>query len=117
MPITVGFGELMAGLSAIVAVGWGILRMSFAQFEKRIDSKFNSIERLELEVKRIEVETIRTSGQNAILYATKEDLTRAQEKHDKTLERVFGLLQSINDKLDRKVDREECEKMMRKTDR
>lgn len=125
MQVTFGLGELLGALATVVGIGWAILRMSFAQFEKRVDGKldaldkkFSTIERLELEIKRVEVDGIRGASHYPIIYATKEELTRAQEKHDKTMERVFGLLQTINDKLDKKVDREECEKMMmRKADR
>ena len=125
MQVTFGIGELLGALATVVGIGWAILRMSFAQFEKRVDekldsldSKFSTIERLELDIKRVEVDGIRGASQQAILFATKEELSRAQEKHDKTMERVFGLLQAINDKLDRKVDRDECEKMiLRKTER
>lgn len=118
MNFTLGLGELLSALMTVVAVGWGLLRLSFGQFERRLDAKLNAIERLELDIKRVEVDGIRQAGQEAILYATKEELMRTQEKHDKTLEHVFGLLEVINSKLDRRVDREECEKlMMRKADR
>lgn len=125
MEVTFGLGELVGSLASVVGMGWVLLRVSFSQFEKRIDnklesldSKFSTIERLELDIKRVEVDGIRSASQYPILFATKEELVRSQEKTDKTMERIFGLLQAINDKLDRKVDRDECEKMMmRKADR
>jgi hypothetical protein len=112
MQLSVGLGELLTAFMSMIGIGWGILRISFSQFEKRIDAKFNTIERLELDIKRVEVDGIRSASQFQMLFVTKEELSRAQEKHDKTMERVFGILQTINDKLDKKVDRDECEKMM-----
>lgn len=118
--LSVGVGEIATVLGGTVGIGWALLRMTMGQFEKRLDEKFsnqtqrmNALEVIAVEIKKMEVEQIRMEGRLNIVHATKEELSRAEEKLEKTVERVFGILQAINDKLDGKVDRDECERMMR----
>ena len=98
--MTLGFDEFFGLLAAFVGVGWALLKVTLSQFEKRLDSRFQALDDTIHDVKRLELEQIRMDGKFAITYATKEELMRVQERHEKTLERVFDLIRSLDEKMD-----------------
>lgn len=98
--MTLGFDELFGLLAAFVGVGWTLLKLTMIQFEKRLDVRFQSLDDNVHDVKRLELEQIRMDGRFATTYATKEELSRVQERHEKTVERVFDLIRGIEEKLD-----------------
>jgi hypothetical protein len=113
-----GIGEIVAVLSAVIGIGWGLMKVSFAQFEKRLDTKFAAIDTLLLDVKKLELEQVRRDGVYAQQFASKDELRSSLDKHDKVVERIFSLLQTMSDKLDNKIGRDDCERlMMRKAER
>lgn len=116
--MTFGVGELFGAVVTIIGAGWVLLRLTFSQYDdkqtlrfKALDEKFGKMETVMHDVKRLELEQIRVEGRMSIAYATKEEMFRMEEKTTKTLERVFGLLTTINEKLDGKVSRDECERV------
>lgn len=123
----IGTGELIGATATVIAAGWVLLQLAFRQFEKRLDDKFDLqskeiaaqsakisvLEQISNEVKRLELESIRVESRSNITFATKEELVRAIEKMEKTIERVFQVVERIDLKIDSKVDRDECERMMR----
>lgn len=125
--MNIGVGELAGSVIAIIGAGWVLLQLAFRQFEKRLDDKFDAqsreisaqsakisvLEQISNEVKRLELENIRVESRSNITFATKEELIRAIEKNEKTIERVFNVLQKIDEKIEGKIDRDDCERMMR----
>ena len=118
MHVDIGIGELLAIMTAIVGAAWGLLNISLRMFEKRLDDRFGVIgqkitvlDGLVLDIKRLEVEQVRRDGVFIQQYVHKEEFKEYMERQQKTVERIFTLLQSMNDKLDTKVSREECERM------
>ena len=123
MHIEIGFGEVLASLVGIITLVWALLKVTIGQFEARlvlkfdsIDGKFNSIDKkfatfdtLVLEVKKLEIEQLRRDNQYSEKFATKSEIEAGQLKHDKTVERIFALLQTMSDKLDNKVNRADCD--------
>lgn len=94
--------ELIAAVTTIVGAGFGLLKMTLSQFERRLDAKFSdfdnklkAIDQLGHDIKRIELEQLKNETKYAITYATKEELMRSQERLDQTITRVFMKLDTI----------------------
>lgn len=104
--VTLGVGELMGAVIALAGIGFGMMKALFKKHEENINDKLEPIKDILHDVKKLELDQIRLDSKMAITYATKEDLVRAQEKNDRVIERIFAVLQSINDKLDSKADRD-----------
>jgi hypothetical protein len=115
--VSLGAGEIITILGAIVGLAWTLLKLTINQFEKRLDTKFSLIDSLLLDVKKLELEQLKRDNHYAEKFATKGELDSANARYEKTTERIFSLLQTINDKLDNKVSRSECEAAMRKASR
>lgn len=98
----IGLTELSGGMVVIVGGGWALLKMSLAQFERRLDEKFRVLDAAVSDVKRIEIELLRTETRYAQQYVSKAD-------YDKILERIFALLERMEKKLDGKVDMTELQ--------
>lgn len=116
MNVSLGAGEILSILIAVTGFAWALLKVTISQFEKRLDVKFDSIDKkfsaldgLVLEVKKLEIEQLRRDNQYTEKFVTKAEMDSCQVKHDKIVERIFKLLESMNDKLDSKVSRTECE--------
>lgn len=121
--VELGVGEIVSILIAIVALAWALLKIVFNQFDGKqevryqavssrfegLDKKVSGIDALVLEVKKLEIEQLRRDNQYAEKFATKADMQERDTKLDKTLERLFGLCTTMNDKLDNKVNRSECD--------
>lgn len=106
MEVTVGITELLGAVISVIAAGWALLNISFDQFEKRLDGKFEGqserIQRLELltlDVKRLEVEIVKRDS----LYVPRSELQA-------TFDKMFNILREIQTSLDKKVDRDDCDK-------
>ena len=107
MQIDLTIGELITSLSAIVAIAWALLKITIGQFEKRHDAKFGAIDTLLLDVKKLEIEQLRRDNQYSEKFATKQDLESSNNHYEKTTERIFNLLNVINDKIDTKLNKSE----------
>jgi hypothetical protein len=115
--LTLGAGEIIAILGAIVTLAWALLKVTINQFEKRLDIKFNSLDSLVLEVKKLEIEQLRRDNQYSEKFVTKAEMDSCQVKHDKVVERIFALLQTMSDKLDNKANKVDCDIRCRTKDR
>ena len=102
MEFQLGLPELIAFVLANIGGGWALLRLSFAQFELRLDDRFELLDNAMADVKRIELEIVRADTRNAQTYVT-------QANHDKVLERIFNVLSSMEQKLDGKANAADCE--------
>jgi len=111
MEFQLGLPEIIAFVLANIGGGWALLRISFAQFELRLDDRFELLDNAMADVKRIELEIVRADTRNAQTYVT-------QTSHDKVLERIFNVLSSMEQKLDGKADAADCDmKIMRHMER
>ena len=107
MEFQLGLPEIIAFVLANIGGGWALLRLSFAQFELRLNDRFELLDNAMADVKRIELEIVRADTRNAQTYVT-------QTSHDKVLERIFNVLSSMEQKLDGKADAADCDmKIMR----
>jgi len=97
MEFQLGLTELIAFAVANIGGGWALLRLSFAQFELRLNDRFELLDDAMADVKRIELEVVRADTRNAQTYVT-------QASHDKVLERIFNVLSSMEQKLDGKAN-------------
>lgn len=102
MNFTVGLAELMGLGLAIVGGFWTLLKVSLNQFEKRLDERFKILDHAVDDVKRLELDIVRSDTRNAQTYVT-------QANHDKILERIFKVLESMDDKLINKADASDCD--------
>jgi len=102
MEFQLGLIELIAFAVANIGGGWALLRISFTQFELRLDDRFELLDNAMADVKRIELEIVRADTRNAQTYVT-------QTSHDKGLERIFNVLSSMEQKLDGKANADDCE--------
>lgn len=107
MNFTVGLAELIGFGLTLVGGGWTLLKLSLNQFEKRLDERFKLLDLAVSDVKRLELDIVRSDTRNAQTYMT-------QANHDKMLERIFKILESMDAKLSGKADAADCEhKIMR----
>lgn len=124
MNVSLGFGEILSILIAITGFAWALLKVTIGQFERRLDVKFDSIDKkfsaldnLVLEVKKLEIEQLRRDNQYTEKFVTKAEMDSCQVKHDKVVERIFSLLEVMNNKLDNKVNKADCDARMRVCER
>ena len=111
MEFQLGLPEIIAFVLANIGGGWALLRLSFAQFELRLNDRFELLDNAMADVKRIELEVVRADTRNAQTYVT-------QANHDKVLERIFNVLSSMEQKLDGKANAADCEvKLLRHMER
>ena len=111
MEFQLGLIELISFAVANIGGGWALLRISFSQFEMRLDDRFKLLDKAVNDVKRIELEIVRADTRNAQTYVT-------QTNHDKVLERIFNVLLSMEQKLDGKANAADCEaKLLRHMER
>ena len=111
MEFQLGLIELIALAGANIGGGWALLKISFAQFEQRLNDRFELLDNAMADVKRIELEVVRADTRNAQTYVT-------QTNHDKVLERIFNVLLSMEQKLDGKANAADCEvKLLRHMER
>jgi len=102
MEFQLGLPEIIAFVLANIGGGWALLRISFSQFELRLNDRFELLDNAMADVKRIELEVVRADTRNAQTYVT-------QANHDKVLERIFNVLSSMEQKLDGKANAADCE--------
>ena len=102
MEFQLGLIELISFAVANIGGGWALLRISFSQFEMRLDDRFKLLDNAVNDVKRIELEIVRADTRNAQTYV-------AKTSHDKVLERIFNVLSSMEQKLDGKANAADCE--------
>ena len=111
MEFQLGLPEIIAFVLANIGGGWALLRISFSQFELRLNDRFELLDNAMADVKRIELEVVRADTRNAQTYVT-------QANHDKVLERIFNVLSSMERKLDGKANAADCEaKLLRHMER
>jgi len=111
MEFQLGLPEIIAFVLANIGGGWALLKISFAQFEQRLNDRFELLDNAMADVKRIELEVVRADTRNAQTYVT-------QTNHDKVLERIFNVLLSMEQKLDGKANAADCEvKLLRHMER
>lgn len=102
MTFELGLVELLGFAASLVAGGWALLKISLNQFERRLDERFKVLDSAVADVKRLELEIVRSDARNAQIFITKAD-------HDKILERIFNILERMDKKLDLKADAADCE--------
>jgi len=102
MEFHLGLPELVGFAVTIVGGGWTLMKMSLSQFEKRLDERFKLLDMAVNDVKRLELDIVRSDTRNAQTYVT-------QANHDKILERIFKVLESMEAKLDVKANSADCE--------
>ena len=102
MEFHLGLPELIGFAVTIVGGGWTLMKMSLSQFEKRLDERFKLLDMAVNDVKRLELDIVRSDTRNAQTYVT-------QANHDKILERIFKVLESMESKLDVKANSADCE--------
>lgn len=105
MSFTLGFGELLSFAGMLIGAAWILIRITFGQFEKRLDEKLKTLDSAVQQIQRLEVEIVRNDARAAQTYVTKQDL-------DKTLERMFAVLERIEVCLAVKISREEVERLI-----
>lgn len=103
MEFHVGLPEIVGFTITLIGGGWTLLKMSLNQFENRLGEKFKTLDLAVNDVKRLELEAVRAETRNAQMYVTKTE-------HDKILERIFKVLESMDAKLVNKTDSEEVDK-------
>lgn len=120
-------GEIVTVLGTIVGCGWALLQLSFKQFEKRQDEKFealrtslneqnkkfSTVEVLALEVKKLEIEFAKRDGEYARLYINKDEFASFRTEMKQGINELFALMRAVDQKLDQKIDRAECTARMR----
>ena len=102
MEFHLGLPELVGFAVTIVGGGWTLMKMSLSQFEKRLDERFKLLDLAVNDVKRLELDIVRSDTRNAQTYVT-------QANHDKILERIFKVLESVDSKLDVKANSADCD--------
>lgn len=102
MNFTVGLAEMIGLGLTLVGAGWTLLKLSLNQFEKRLDERFKLLDLAVNDVKRLELDIVRSDTRNAQTYVT-------QANHDKILERIFNVLESMDSKLAVKADEKDCD--------
>lgn len=102
MNFTVGLAELIGFGLTLIGGGWTLLKLSLSQFEKRLDERFKLLDIAVNDVKRLELDIVRSDTRNAQTYVT-------QANHDKILERIFKVLESMDAKLAVKADAADCD--------
>jgi hypothetical protein len=121
--LSLGAGEVLGILVAITTLAWTLLQMVFKQYDEKQDArhkevstqyvslekKVSAIDALVLEVKKLEIEQLRRDAQYSEKFVTKAEMDNCQIKHDKIVERIFKLLETMNDKLDSKVNKQDCD--------
>lgn len=121
--LSLGAGEVLGILIAITTLAWTLLQMVFKQYDEKQDArhkevstqyvslekKVSAIDALVLEVKKLEIEQLRRDAQYSEKFVTKAEMESSQVKHDKIVERIFNLLETMNEKLDGKVNKKDCD--------
>lgn len=102
MNFTIGMAELVGFGMVIVGGFWTLLKLSLGQFEKRLDERFKLLDVAVNDVKRLELDIVRSDTRNAQTYVT-------QANHDKILERIFSVLESMDTKLSVKANEKDCD--------
>ena len=102
MEFHLGLPEILGFAITMVGAGWTLLKMSLSQFEKRLDERFKLLDVAVNDVKRLELDIVRSDTRNAQTYVT-------QANHDKILERIFKVLESVDSKLDVKANSADCD--------
>ena len=102
MEFHLGLPEILGFAVTIVGGGWTLMKLSLSQFEKRLDERFKLLDLAVNDVKRLELDIVRSDTRNAQTYVT-------QANHDKILERIFKVLESMEAKLDVKANSADCD--------
>lgn len=102
MEYHIGLPELLSFAAVLIGGGWALLKLSLGQFERRLDDKFKTLDVAVNDVKRIELELVRSDTRNAQQYVTKLE-------QEKVLERIFKVLESMDSKLANKADHEDVD--------
>src|SRR3990167_2781183 len=102
MEFHLGLPELLGFAVTIVGGGWTLMKLTLSQFEKRLDERFKLLDVAVNDVKRLELDIVRSDTRNAQTYVT-------QANHDKILERIFKVLESMESKLDFKANAVDCD--------
>lgn len=105
MVFTLGMSEILSFVAVLISAGWLLISLTFKQFEKRLDEKLETLDKAVSEIKRLEIELIRNDAKAAQTYSTKLD-------QEKALERIFNMLEHINNALASKISREEVHKII-----
>jgi len=105
MIFSIGLGEVLSFAVVLIGAGWGLIKLTFNQFEKRLDEKLVTLDLAVTEIKRLEIEIIRNDARAAQLYATKTE-------NEKSLERIFTVLARVESCMHLKISREEVERLI-----
>lgn len=106
MEFHLGFVELLAFAGALSTAVWALLKFSLEKFSKGLDVKFALLDNAVNEIKRLELEIVRNDAKNAQVYSTKAD-------NDKVLNRIFLVLERMEQSQHDKITRDEAEKLVR----
>lgn len=105
MLFSIGLGEVLAFVGALIGAAWVLIKLSLNQFEKRLDEKLVTLDLAVNEIKRLELEIVRNDARAAQTYSTKDD-------NNKALERIFSVLERMESCLHLKISREEADRLV-----
>ncbi len=105
MTFTIGLAEILGFVFALTGAGWTLIKISLGQFEKRLDEKLLTLDRAVGEIKRLELEIMRSDMKAAQTYPTKAE-------NEKTLDRIFMALEKIESCMVVKITRDDVHKMI-----
>lgn len=122
-------GEVIAILGVVIGITWAaiwwLIKLSFSQFSIGLVSKFDgftqqlqnvqsrltSLEGVACDLKRLELEMVKRDGIYAQSFVQRDEFRIYQQEQKDAVAKVFDILEKINDKLDDKMSRTECERM------
>lgn len=126
MHVEITFMEAISLIAMLMGGVWALLKYNAVQFSRGLDQRFtamgaamelrakvqdeklNHIDPLLASLARIELDTERRHSAYLEKFSTKDELNKHSERFEKTVNEMFTLLRAIDEKLGRKVDREDC---------
>lgn len=128
--LTIGFGEALTAIALIGGAIWGLLKLAFNQYDQKqetrhiastaqhkaqnesltakfsaLENKVNALDVLVLEVKKLEIEQVRRDAQYSEKFVTKAENDLNLAKQEKVWDKLFTLIEKINEKLDMKANK------------
>ena len=115
MPLSIGFGEIVSIVTISIGAGWTLLKITFGQFEKRLDVKFltqseriSNIEEAAKKIQQLELDTARRDASLALHYVLREEYRVDQVEIKQNLNQIFTLLREIAGQNGNFVTKTEC---------
>lgn len=126
MHVDLTFMEIITAVAILIGAAWSMLKLTVSQFNKGLNVRFAAmdsamklradaqdvklahIDLIAMRLQQLETDGLRQHAAYLEKFSTKDELKDSSARHDRTLEGIFNLLRSIDDKLSNKVDRTEC---------